>query len=106
MTNENSLTIDQVELLLLTQLEKVGEAITGIQLILSKQEQNLAHHIKRTDLLEESVDLLRTQIQPIERHVHFVNQACKVFATVMGFAAASAGITTAVLKVVELLLQR
>lgn len=101
MTKEN-LTIDQVRVLLLTHLEKTSEAIAGIQIILAKQEESLAHHIKRTNLLEESVELLREQLQPIEKHVEFVNRACRMFAAIAAMTAAGAGVLTASLKVFEL----
>lgn len=56
---------------------------------------SLAYHIKRTDLLEESVELSRAHLdkdlKPIKAHVVLVNNTLKIFGgitIIVGFIAA------------------
>ena len=43
-------------------LDDMGRDITDIKVILAKQETHLAEHIKRSDLLEEKVSILREEV--------------------------------------------
>lgn len=52
-----------------------------------KNEEQLRYHIKRTDLLEESVTLLRQQFTPVAKHVALVNSLCKVTVGLLGLLA-------------------
>lgn len=68
--------------LLLDSQSKMSEDITDIKVILAKQEQNIEHHVKRTDLAEENTELLRkqmiTELRPLKSHVTFINNILKV----------------------------
>lgn len=88
---------------LLDQTEKLTDTIAAIQVILARQEEHLEHHIKRTDLLEESVEMLRNEIKPIKSHVEFVNKLCKFFTVTVAVAASSVGIIVGLLKLLEAL---
>lgn len=58
-------------------IDRISEDMTDVKVILARQEENISHHIKRTDLLEENVELLRDEMRkdlsPIKRHVQTVN---------------------------------
>lgn len=60
-------------------LEVIEREIVEIKLILVRQEENIRHHIRRTDLAEENLKELRNQLKPIETHVRHVEGALKVF---------------------------
>lgn len=70
-------------------LDKIGKCLV-------RQEESLKYHIKRTDLLEESVEILRNSFEPVDDHVKFVNLSAKIFAfttgTVIGIAAIIFGV--------------
>lgn len=45
-------------------VDEVKDKIHGIEIIQSKIEGDLKYHIKRTDLLEEQVELINKNIEP------------------------------------------
>ena len=74
-----------------TKVDKLDERLDSIEKVLIKQELNLEIHIKRTNLLEESVGLLRQDLRPVERHVDYVHGALKfigIISVVVGIFAA------------------
>jgi uncharacterized coiled-coil protein SlyX len=70
-----------------SKLDDVSHAIHNIDKTLVRQEEQLAYHIKRTNLLEE-------KMQPVESHVAAVNVVLKL----VGFLAVLISITTAIAK--------
>jgi len=59
-------------------VDKLDERLDSIEKVLIKQELNIDIHIKRTNLLEESVSLLREDLRPLERHVDYIHGALKM----------------------------
>ena len=47
--------------------------INEIKITLGKIETDIRHHIKRTDLLEDEIRKWRHDMEPIHKHVGFVN---------------------------------
>ena len=43
-------------------LEKISDDIVDIKVTLAKQNESLTHHVRRTDLLEEKVDILKEEV--------------------------------------------
>jgi len=79
-------------------LESIEREVVEIKLILVKQEENIRHHIRRTDLAEENLKELRDQIKPIERHVQHVEGALKVLGGISVFVA----FVVAILEIIKL----
>lgn len=77
--------------------ERMSEDIADIKIVLAKQEENLRQHMYRTELAEESIDLLRKQLKHIDNHVTMVNGGIKV----LGGLAFFAGFVFSVLKIIE-----
>jgi len=80
-------------------VEKIAEDITVLKVIAAKQEQNLLRntedlklHMKRSDKLEEQVDLYKSAISaelaPLQDHVKYVGYSFKV----IGIAATAIGV--------------
>lgn len=44
-------------------LDKIIEKVTTLEVTSAKQEQNINHHVYRTDLAEENIKLLRTSTE-------------------------------------------
>lgn len=59
-------------------LDFVAEKIHAIDVTLALNTMSLDTHIKRTNLLEESVALLRKDFKPVSGHVTFVNNLAKL----------------------------
>ena len=66
------------------EFRKVNETLVG-------QSKDLKYHIKRTDLLEDSVGLLRKDVNPIATHVDRIQFALKAI-KVVGVPAILAGL--------------
>ena len=67
------------------------EELQEIKVILAKIEVDLRHHIRRTDILEDSMKELLKEIKPVQRHVSVVNAIGKLM---LGISAISAAIAT------------
>lgn len=72
-------------------LEKVDEKLSNIDVTLTKQAKDIEHHIYRTDLAEQNLDILRQELLPVKKHVALVDASLKIIgaiASVITFAAA------------------
>lgn len=65
--------------------------------MLAKIETDIRHHIKRTDLLETDVRMWRKDIEPIQKHVGFVNGLAKL-SIVAAACATVVGVLVAIFK--------
>jgi hypothetical protein len=50
----------------------LSQAINSIDKTLIKNTDLLDEHIRRTELAEESIELLRSEMRPVQNHVQFV----------------------------------
>lgn len=73
---------------------QINKTLSDIAVTLAKQEVNLEHHIRRTDLSEENIELLRAEIKPLSRHVVAVETVLKV----IGALATGAGLVIGAAK--------
>jgi hypothetical protein len=48
-----------------TKVDVIVDKISNIEVTLAKQHESLAHHIKRTDLLEQQVEPIRVHVAKI-----------------------------------------
>ena len=78
---------------------RLREHLNDITVLLARQEEQLRYHIKRTDLLEESVDLLRKDFIPVKKHVELVNSLCKIFTILVGIAGGISGAAYTITKI-------
>lgn len=85
-------------------LEKIGEidkTLVRQEGTLGLQHEQLVVHIKRTELNEEDLKLLRKQIEPIQKHVSFVEAAAKMAGFIVAGAATLVGLIAGVFKILE-----
>lgn len=69
--------------------DKLEDEVVQIRIIQSSQASDLAHHIKRTNLLEERLEQIAEEIKPVQNHVQKVNGAfilIGVVGTILGIA--------------------
>jgi DNA-binding ferritin-like protein len=66
-------------------LDKVIEHIAEINVTLGKQSVILEEHVKRTNLLE-------AKLEPVEKHVHMIQGAIKLFGMIAVFFAIIEGL--------------
>lgn len=68
-------------------LNKIKDDINDIKTSQQLMAKDIAHHIKRTDLAEENLTLLRKEIEPLKKHVTMAEGAIKfigIVSTVLG----------------------
>jgi chromosome segregation ATPase len=85
-------TLDKVE----GTLDEHTKMLNSIDKTLALQAQQLAQHIKRTDLAEENINMLRSELKPVKAHVDFINGLSKLITLVCVIIGAVAGLIEAV----------
>lgn len=78
-----------------TKLDKVDERLNSIDVTLVKQESSLEHHIFRTGLAEEQLELLRADIKPLKKRHELMNGVFRI----IGVAATGLGLLIGVAKI-------
>lgn len=79
-------------------LDKIVEEIGEIKITLAEQAEQLKHHIYRSDLNEENIEILRNEVKPVLKSHERLNGVLKFF----GAIAVVAGIIKAAAEVVSL----
>lgn len=118
--SENQKVLEEIQKVkehLDTRFEKVDERLDSIEKVQIQQHANLEHHIYRTDLAEENIKLLQSQIEnntqilaadlkehkkemlPVKKHVDYMNGALKG----LGITGIIAGISKALIDVFHIL---
>lgn len=79
-----------------TKLDKIEETLVehtkilaSIDKTLALQAQQLELHIKRTDIAEENLELIRKEFKPIQTRDAVVNALFKIFVALCGGASAA-----------------
>jgi len=87
-------TVNKLE----NKLDLLDARLDKITIILAKQEQNLKLHMRRSELNEEAVKILKDEVKPIQEHVLKINFLMKIFGVIGGIlGAAYAAIQIAIL---------
>lgn len=68
---------------------------------LVRQEENIKHHIYRTDLAEASIAELRKDVDPLKKHVAMFEWVVKLTVKIFGGAALLAGIIAGVVQILQ-----
>ena len=69
-----------------TVLDKIDDRLNSIDITLAKQSTSLQEHIRRTELAEENIELLRTEIKPLSQHVVTINSLAKIISVLAAIA--------------------
>lgn len=73
-------------------LDKIDNDLTDLKIISAKQEENIKEHIRRTELAEENLTLLRQEIEPLKHHVIVINGILRVIGAISVIIGSAAGI--------------
>lgn len=66
--DDTSKILDRIE----AKMDKMQDNMGEMKEILARNTSDIEHHIKRTDLAEQNLELLREDLKPIKNHVSFV----------------------------------
>ena len=80
--------LDKIE----EKLDRVESKLSSIDVTLAKQAKDLEHHIYRTDLAETNIELLRSEMQPVKKHVALMDASLKVIGAIASIATFVIGI--------------
>lgn len=58
-------------------LGKISEDVSELKVTSAKQEENIKEHMRRTELAEENLSLLRKEMEPLKLHVVSINAMLK-----------------------------
>jgi predicted nucleic acid-binding Zn-ribbon protein len=84
--------LDKIE----EKIDRVEDRISNIDVTLAKQAKDLEHHIFRTDLAEQNIEIIRNEMQPVKKHVALVDATLKVIG-------ALASLTTFIFGIIKLI---
>ncbi len=72
-----------------SKIDEHSKILSSMDKTLALQAQQIDHHIKRTDLAEQNLELLRTDFKPVQRHVEFVGGMLRLVTVLAAIAGAS-----------------
>lgn len=72
-------------------LDKISEDISELKVTSAKQEENIKEHIRRTELAEENLEIIRKEIQPLKEHVIAINGVLKIIGVISVIIGSAAG---------------
>ena len=78
-------------------LDKISEDISDLKVVVGKQEENIKEHMRRTEIAEENLALIREEIEPLKNHVVVINGVLKI----VGIVAIIIGAAASVFKIIE-----
>jgi hypothetical protein len=79
-------------------LDRMQEHGARVDVTLTAQAKDIAHHIKRTDLLEEQVRASADAMKPVQEHVARVKNVGWFMAGILGVSATVLGLIEAISK--------
>lgn len=80
--------LDKIE----EKIDKIDDKISNIDVTLAKQAKDLEHHIYRTDLAEQNIELIRQEMQPVKKHVALVDASLRIIGALASVATFAAGV--------------
>lgn len=78
-------------------LDKISGDISDLKVVVGKQEENIKEHMRRTEIAEENLALIREEIEPLKNHVVVINGVLKI----TGIIAIIIGAAASVFKIIE-----
>ncbi len=70
--------LDKIE----EKVDRIESKISNIDVTLAKQAKDLEHHIYRTELAEENLDLIRKEMIPVKKHVALADATFKIIGAI------------------------
>lgn len=80
--------LDKIE----EKVDRIESKISNIDVTLAKQAKDLEHHIYRTDLAESNIEMLRSEMQPVKKHVALMDASLKVIGAIASVVTFIAGV--------------
>ena len=86
---------------IIEKLDTQSTDISEIRVDVAKNTISLEEHIRRTDIADENIQIIRSELKPLQKHVDAVNTILKL----VGFLAVVSGAILGISQVIGLLKQ-
>lgn len=80
-----------------SKVDKLDMRLDNVDVTLGKQQVELSDHIRRTEIAEQNITLIRSEIKPIQKHVDMIHGALKL----LGLVTSIVGLIAGVIKIME-----
>lgn len=67
-------------------IDKLDSRLDAIDVTLVRQHSSLEHHILRTQIAEENINILKKEIKPLYEHVVTINNIAKIISVLSALA--------------------
>ncbi len=74
--------------LIISMIKDLDTRLDKMTIIMARQNAQLAEHMKRSELNEQALDVLKGEVKPIQEHVLKINFLMKIFAVIGGIIGA------------------
>ncbi len=61
-----------------SKLDKLDDRLDSVDKTLIRQEENLKEHMRRSVAAEESIQILREELKPVQKHMNHMEGALKL----------------------------
>lgn len=78
--------------------DKILDEIIENKIINTRNTASLEEHIKRTNMLQEELNVLKEELKPVEKHVAMVSGALKL----LGVISLLASLTVAIFNIIKI----
>ena len=79
---------DKMMDLIISKLTELDLRLDKMSIIMARQNAQLAEHMKRSELNEQALDVLKGEVKPIQEHVLKINFLMKILAVIGGIIGA------------------
>lgn len=74
--------------LIISMIKDLDTRLDKMTIIMARQNAQLAEHMKRSELNEQALEVLKGEVKPIQEHVLKINFLMKIFAVIGGIIGA------------------
>lgn len=75
-----------------SKIDSISSDIVEIKVTSARHDENLKLHMRRSDLAEEGINLLKEELKPIKKHIHSVDGIVRFIMVSSGILGAIGGI--------------
>lgn len=91
--------LDDIE----AEIKEHTKILASVDKTLALQAQQLENHMRRTEIVEENIELLRKEFRPVQAQSEFVRRLSRLVVVLFGLCASCGGIASAVYYILKLL---
>jgi predicted nucleic acid-binding Zn-ribbon protein len=67
-----------------SKIDRIADKISNIDVTLVKQQASIDEHIRRTNIAEENIRMIRKELVPVHKHINMLQGGAKVTGIISG----------------------